>query len=180
MIQACRRQDAKAQEQLYKYCYPGMIKVCLRYCNGQIDSAAAAYNQAMLKVFQNIDQYKGEAEPEAWIRKIVANTCIDLYRSNMKFQTIELDESPADLVPVIPDVYNRMSGHEIISLVYQLPKNTGLVFNLFVLEGYKHEEIGKLLGISPGTSKWHLNEARKLLKQKIETLYKKEFLANAI
>jgi RNA polymerase sigma-70 factor (ECF subfamily) len=55
-----------------------------------------------------------------------------------------------------------------------------MVFNIFVMEGYKHEEIGKILGISGGTSKWHLNEARKLLREKIDKLFKKEFLANAI
>jgi RNA polymerase sigma-70 factor (ECF subfamily) len=67
-----------------------------------------------------------------------------------------------------------------MKLVHELPRNTGLVFNLFVLEGYKHQEIGSLLNISEGTSKWHLNEARRILKEKIEALYKKENLANAI
>jgi RNA polymerase sigma-70 factor, ECF subfamily len=180
IIEACGRQDSKAQEQLYKYCYPAMMKVGLRYCNGQTDLAAAAYNQAMLRIFQHIDQYKGEGEPEAWFRKIMVNTCIDQYRSHIRFQPVEMNDITADLVPVIPEVYNRMSGHEIVGLIYELPKNTGLVFNLFVMEGYKHEEIGKMLGISAGTSKWHLNEARKILKQKIETHFKKEFLANVI
>jgi RNA polymerase sigma-70 factor (ECF subfamily) len=83
-------------------------------------------------------------------------------------------------VPVVPEIYHKLSGDDILQLVHQLPKNTCLVFNLFVMEGYKHEEIGKILGISTGTSKWHLNEARRLLKEKIESLFKKENLANAI
>ena len=157
-----------------------MMKVCMRYCNGQQDQAAAAYNQAMLKVFRNIDQYKGDGAPEAWIRRIMVNTCIDQQRSFLRFKPVEMNEKTADLIPVVPDTYNRISGQDIMNLVYELPKNTGMVFNLFVMEGYKHEEIGKILGISSGTSKWHLNEARKLLREKIDKLFKKEFLANAI
>jgi len=180
IIEACKKQEPAAQEQLYRHCYPGMMKVCMRYCNGQDDVAGGLYNQAMLKVFTNINQYSGKGEFEGWIRRIVVNTCIDHCRSRVKFQETSLDNSSAELLPIIPDAYNRISGNEIIQLVHELPKNTGLVFNLFVLEGYKHEEIGKILGISAGTSKWHLNEARKLLKQKLETLFKKEHIANAI
>jgi RNA polymerase sigma-70 factor (ECF subfamily) len=180
IIEACRQQDPRAQEQLYKHCYPSMMKVCMRYCNGQQDQAAAAYNQAMLKVFRNIDQYKGDGAPEAWLRRIMVNTCIDQQRSFLRFKPVEINEKTADLIPVVPDTYNRISGQDIMNLVHELPKNTGMVFNLFVMEGYKHEEIGKILGISGGTSKWHLNEARKLLREKIDKLFKKEFLANAI
>jgi RNA polymerase sigma-70 factor (ECF subfamily) len=180
IIEACKRQEPSAQERLYKHCYPVMIRICMRYCNGLADIAAGVYNQAMLKVFKNIGQYSGKGEFEGWIRKIVVNTCIDHGRTAAKFQLSELKEETAEWLPIIPDAYSRISGSEIINLVYTLPKNTGLVFNLFVMEGYKHEEIGKLLGISAGTSKWHMNEARKLLKQKLETLFKKESLANAI
>ena len=180
IIEACKKLEPSAQEELYRRCYPGMIRICQRYCNGQADIAGGVYNQAMLKVFMNISQYSGKGEFEGWIRRIVVNTCIDHGRSNARFQTDELREETAEWLPIIPDAYSRIGGNEIVSLIYELPKNTGLVFNLFVMEGYKHEEIGKLLGISSGTSKWHLNEARKLLKQKLETLFKKESLANAI
>ncbi len=180
IVEACTKRDPKAQEQLYRYLYPGMIKVCLRYCKGQADTAAAVYNQAMLKMFLNIGQYAGRGEFEAWCRRIVVNACIDHCRESVKFENEELKEAAADLFPIIPDAYKRIDGNEIIKLVYELPKNTGLVFNLFAMEGYRHEEIGKMLGISAGTSKWHVNEARKLLKKKLEALFKKEYLANAI
>jgi RNA polymerase sigma-70 factor (ECF subfamily) len=169
-----------AQEHLYRRCYPAMIRICLRYCNGMQDIAGGIYNQAMLKVFRNLEQFSGKGEFEGWVRRIVVNTCIDHCRTGVKFQPSELNDNSADLLPIIPEAYNRIGGTEITKLIHELPKNTGLVFNLFVLEGYKHEEIGKILGISPGTSKWHMNEARKLLKQKLETLFKKESLANAI
>jgi len=157
-----------------------MIRICLRYCNGQPDIAGGIYNQAMLKVFQHIDQYAGKSEFEGWVRKIVVNTCIDHCRSSVTFETTNYNEMDPNLLPIIPDAYSRIHSSEIVKLIHELPKNTGLVFNLYVMEGYKHEEIGKILGISAGTSKWHLNEARKRLKQKLETLFTKEYLANAI
>jgi RNA polymerase sigma-70 factor (ECF subfamily) len=157
-----------------------MMKICRRYCRGNTDESASVYNQGMLKVFQNIGQYSGSGAPEAWIRRIIVNSCIDHLRSGLKFQQKELDDTAIDMQTIIPDVYNRISGNEISNLINELPKNTGLVFNLFAIEGYKHSEIATILGISSGTSKWHLNEARKLLKQKLELIFKKEYLANAI
>ncbi|MBL0153349.1 MAG: RNA polymerase sigma factor [Chitinophagaceae bacterium] len=180
IIEACKRQDPAAQEQIYRGCYAGMIKVCLRYARGQADTASAIYNQAMLKVIGNIRQYSGKGAFEGWVRSIVVNTCIDHCRSKSGFSPDELHEANADLFPVIPETYNRISSREIMALIHELPGNTALVFNLFAMEGYKHEEIGRILGISAGTSKWHLNEARKLLKQKLDHLIKKENLANAI
>lgn len=180
IIEGCKQQDQKTQEEFYKLSYPVMIRICLRYCYGNEEEAAVLFNQGMLKVFRNIEQYKGEGELMAWVRKIIVNVCIDSLRKKIKFPTTEISNTVSNLVPVIPEVYTKISGSEIMGLIYELPKNTGLVFNLFVMEGYKHEEIGKMLGISTGTSKWHVNEARRLLKQRIETIFKKEFLANAI
>lgn len=157
-----------------------MIRICLRYAGGNIDDAAFIYNQAMFKVFVNIGSYSSHGSFEGWIKRIVINNCVDNCRKSIKFQTIELNDSAADIIPIIPDVYNRINSDDVLKLINELPKNTGLVFNLYVMEGYKHEEIGKLLGISTGTSKWHLSEARKLLKEKIETRFKKDFLKYAI
>jgi RNA polymerase sigma-70 factor (ECF subfamily) len=157
-----------------------MIRLCLRYAFGDTDQAGTMYNQAMLNVFRSIKQFKNEGAFMGWIRKIVVNVCIDHCRKKTKFQAVDINNTAEYILPVLPEIYNKLSGDEIVKLIHQLPKNTGLVFNLFVMEGYKHEEIGATLGISTGTSKWHLNEARRLLKEKIETLFKKENLANAI
>lgn len=157
-----------------------MIKVCLRYAFGNMDDAGWLYNQAMLKILVHIDQYRNEGEFMGWVRRAVVNVCIDQCRKKTWFGMAELKEASEYILPVLPDIYNKFSGNDIMQLVHQLPRNTGLVFNLFVMEGYKHEEIGKILGISAGTSKWHLNEARRLLKEKIELFFKKENLANAI
>jgi RNA polymerase sigma-70 factor, ECF subfamily len=179
ILDACKKGDPQVQEKLYRYYYPSMIKLCFRYSKGNKDEAGAIYNQAMLKVLQRIHQYQGTGEPGAWIRKIVLNCCIDYCRSRIKPATDELSDT-ADILQVIPDTYNRISANEVLELINELPVNTALVFNLFVMEGYKHEEIGKILGISAGTSKWHLNEARRLLKIKLETFLQKEYMNNGI
>jgi RNA polymerase sigma-70 factor (ECF subfamily) len=180
IIQGCLKNDLKAQGQLYRGLYPAMIKVCLRYANGNADDAGLIYNQAMLKVFKNLEQYSEKGIFEAWVRRIIVNTCIDHCRSKLKFQVIEINEATADVFPIVPDVYNRITGNEIVSLLYELPENIRIVFNLYVLEGYKHSEIGAALKIPEGTCRWYLSEARKILKEKIETRFKKEFLKYAI
>ena len=180
IIEGCKKQSSRSQEQLYRVFYPEMIKICLRYANCNIEDAAFIYNQAMFKVFMNINQYRNHGSFEGWIKRIVINSCVDSCRKHVKFQTIELNDGVADIIPIIPEVYNRINGEDVLNLIHELPRNTGLVFNLYVMEGYKHEEIGKLLGISASTSKWHLSEARKLLKEKIETRFKKDFLKYAI
>lgn len=155
-----------------------MIKICLRYTAGDIQEAGSLYNQSILKVFNRIDKFRGEGSLDAWIKKIVVNTCIDHTRQKVKFKTVELSKE-SDVIPLVPDIYNRISGDEIMKLVHELPGNSRLVFNLYVMEGFSHTEIGTMLNISPGTSKWHLSEARKLLMQKLKTNFKKEILTNA-
>lgn len=143
-----------------------------------MQDAGSLYNQSMLKVFNRIDQYKGEGSFESWVKRIMVNTCIDHSRKKVKFKTIELTEE-TDVIPLVPDIYNRISGNEIMKLVHELPGNTRLVFNLYIIEGFSHSDIGKMLNISQGTSKWYLSEARKLLMQKIKTNFKKETYKNA-
>ena len=179
IIEGCLRNDLQKQQELYSVCYSSMMKVCIRYSRDN-DEAGAIYNEGMLKVFNSIGQFRNEGDFEGWIRRIIVNTCIDHCRKQAKYKHQPLEVVIETSISVDPDIYQRLSGAEIISLMQGLPRNTALVFNLFVLEGYKHEEIGKLLGISGGTSKWHLNEARRLLKLKLETILKKEIYSNAI
>ncbi len=173
------QQSPSHQEQLYRSCYAPMIKVCSRYAN-DIDEAGILYNESMLKVLTRLPQYQNKGELMGWIRRIVVNTCIDHCRKQVKFAHQSIDIIQEEIIRVDPDVYNRFSGHDVIRLLQDLPRNTALVFNLFVMEGYKHEEIGQLLGISTGTSKWHLNEGRRLLRNKIHSIPRNEIYNNAI
>lgn len=155
-----------------------MIKICQRYTN-DLQEAGALYNEGMLKVFSRIHQYNFEGSFEGWMKRVVVNTCIDHCRKQAKFHTVAPEFTEAGNFSVPPEAWSRMQAGELMQLVRQLPKNTALVFNLHVIEGYKHHEIAELVGITTGTSKWHLNEARKILKQKIEQLLNQQFYLNA-
>jgi RNA polymerase sigma-70 factor (ECF subfamily) len=180
IIEGCKKDDLRSQEKLYRLCYPPMIKVCLRYAFGDYDTAGMYYNSAMLKILTNIIEFRNEGEFMGWVRRIMVNACIDHCRLKSKFQPVEMNQVKEYIHPVLPEIYNKFSGNEIMALVHELPRNTGLVFNLFVIDGYKHEEIARLLGITSGTSKWHLNEARRLLKEKLDLNYKKDLLKHVI
>lgn len=179
IISGCLNGDRKCQELLYKEHYPVMIRICMRFTN-DLDEAGGLYNEAMIKVFNKIGQFNHDGSFEGWVKRIVINTCIDHSRRVAKITYQPIDELHQEPAPVLPEVYSRLAAADIMQLVRELPKNTALVFNLHVLEGYKHQEIAELLGISDGTSKWHLNEARKILKIKIDQLLNQQLYLHAI
>jgi RNA polymerase sigma-70 factor, ECF subfamily len=167
IIEGCVQQNRKSQERLYRICHQAMLKVCCLYV-ANVHDAAALYNQAMLKVFTGIDKYRAAGAFMAWVRRIVVNTCIDHCRQQAKFVVQSIDAVAEENYQVDPAVYNKLSATDTLQLVHELPAASAMVFTLYVTEGCKHAEIAALLGISTGTSKWHLNEARRLLKQKID------------
>lgn len=167
IINGCCKGDRKAQERLYKDYYQAMVSLCLRYTKNGED-AVEVLNNGFLKVFKNIQRYDPQqASLYTWIRTIVINSCLDFIKSKQKeacFQ--ELDEASEVQIPA--DVVSRMKAGELLELIRGLAPATQAVFNLYVMEGYNHKEIAQLLGISSGTSKWHLSEARRNLQQMIK------------
>ena len=166
IIEGCRKGSRKAQEQLYKNYYRAMVSLCLRYTKNEAD-AVEVLNNGFLKVFKNIQRYEPEqASLYTWIRTIVIHSCIDFIKKNQKSGSHqELGEAMEVHIP--PEAVNRMDAVALLQLVRQLPPATQAVFNLYITEGFNHREIAVLLGISEGTSKWHLSEARKTLQQMI-------------
>jgi RNA polymerase sigma factor (sigma-70 family) len=177
LIKGCQQNELHSQEQLYKLFYPDMIKICFRYTNNAGD-AGTIYNNAMMRVFKNIMQYNDEGKLVAWIKTIVVNCCIDFCkRKNIFQQSVPyVDQNEA---VIRPEAFDRLSGKEVQQLIAQLPPATATVFNLFVYEGMTHKQIGGQLDISDNTSKWHVAEAKKLLKQKLETFTETELQRNA-
>lgn len=163
LIKGCLLKDERCQEYLYKTYYPDMLRVCMRYS----DEAMDILNRGFLKVFENIASFKGDGPLGAWIRRIMVNTAIDYYRRQM--QIVPADTNITDVqIEIDPDIYGKIDVQEILLLLKSLPQHQQMVFNLYAVEGYTHTEIGQLLQISESTSRWHLMEARKLLRQKLE------------
>ena len=138
----------------------------MRYTKNETD-AVEVLNNGFLKVFLNIRRYDpAQANLYTWIRTIVINTCLDFLKlKNKTGQHFELDETVD--IHIDAEAINNMKVSMLLHLVRQLPPATQAVFNLYVMEGYNHKEIGQLLNVSEGTSKWHLSEARKSLQKMI-------------
>jgi RNA polymerase sigma factor (sigma-70 family) len=144
-----------------------MMSLCVRYTKNEID-ARSILNTGFLKVFRNIHLFDpAKATFYTWIRTIVVNCCLD----HIKIQqgSVITDElQDATEVHIEPEINAKLNGKELLSLIRNLPAATQAVFNLYIMEGYGHKEIGMLLQISEGTSKWHLSEARKNLKLQLQ------------
>lgn len=167
LLQACKKEERKAQHELYKLCYAIMLSVCLRYERNKED-AEFMLNKAFFKVLTNLDKYQDHVPFEAWLRRITINTVIDEFRKNKKHK-VDYMESPLDKAPIQTMNYNeadqQLDAEYLQNLINLLPPISKQVFNLYAIDGYNHKEIGEKLEMSEGTSKWHLSTARAKLKQ---------------
>ncbi|MEI6575420.1 MAG: sigma-70 family RNA polymerase sigma factor [Bacteroidota bacterium] len=174
MIENCRHNDRKAQHSVYKQLFSNSLKICKRYSNSP-DEAAEVLNSGFLKVFTQIDQYNGKGSFEGWVSRIMVNTSLDHLRNEKKYHEHfifpeNLGEIPAEESSDF-QVQEEISLDVLYQMIHELPPASRMVFNLFVFEDFSHEEISKELGISIGTSKWHLSSARKSLQEKITKVY---------
>ena len=144
-----------------------MISICLRYTKNESD-AVEVLNNGFLKVFKNIGKYQvSQGSLYTWIRTIIINSCLDFIKSKQRQESHkELNDSVE--VHIDPEAIKKINSEALLHMVRQLPPATMAVFNLYVVEGFKHKEIAQLLNVTDGTSKWHLSEARKLLQKMIQ------------
>lgn len=167
LINACRQRERRAQQALYDRFAPNMFGVCKRYVKTQED-AEDVLIEAFFKVLTNIEQYKGEGSFEGWIRRIVVNESLMALRKRVNFsQMVELSEVD---IPVTTSALQDLVARDILNLIDILPIGYRTVFNLYVLEGYKHREIAQIMGISINTSKSQLILAKKRLKNLLEQI----------
>jgi len=170
LISGCLVNDRQAQERLYKQFYGPMASICMRYTRNEEDAIEVLHN-GFLKVFKNIHTYdSGKASLYTWIRTIVVHSAIDFLRQKERnFSSVDIERVAEPEID--SEVIQKMKAEEILKLVRKLPQATQAVFNLYVVDGYTHKEIGKLLGISEGTSKWHLSESRRQLQKLLQTMH---------
>ena len=150
------------------------MSVCFRYHHNEED-ARSALNTGSMKILKGLEAIEGDVNFNAWSRRIMVNTLIDEYRRGKKHhEHISYKETDRELEFTDSSSVNEGEdslGYEnLISLIRELPPVSAQVFNLYVIDGYNHKEIGEFLGISEGTSKWHLSTARKTLRYKLEKL----------
>jgi RNA polymerase sigma-70 factor (ECF subfamily) len=181
LIQACMKNKRKAQEQLYEACFKFLMPVCMRYHKNEED-ARAIYNVAYLKILKNLNTINIDEVPfAAWAKRVMTNTLIDEYRKNKKYrEKISKRDNERELefhsTGIRNDAESNFGESDIMKLLDKLKPSTKRVFMLYVVEGYNHREIGEIMEMSEGTSKWHLSTARKELK---ELLTKQEQIALA-
>ncbi|MBY0486042.1 MAG: sigma-70 family RNA polymerase sigma factor [Flavobacteriaceae bacterium] len=163
LIYDCKKNDIKAQEQLYKQFAPKMFSVCLKYSRSYAE-AQDHLQDGFLLVFEKIHLFEFKGSFDGWIKRVIINHVLQQYRNKSFLSTI--DEDIAEEVDV--DIDDGVSMEYLLKIIQELPDRYRLVFNLNVFENYSHQEIANSLGISVGTSKSNLARAKMILKEKIE------------
>ena len=167
LIEGCIANNRKAQELLYRQFYGFAMTIAMRYSRDEPD-AADIMSLAFVKVFKGIRTYDAsKGSLHAWIKRIVINEALDHIKARHRFVTQEELEAAAEAAQVQNSAIEKLNATEVMTMVQQLPPATHAVFVLYAVDGYNHREIAEKLGISEGTSKWHLSEARKTLQKKI-------------
>ena len=170
LITECIRGDRNAQKQLYDMYRVKMFTLCLRYMSNRQD-AEDMLQDGWVKVFKQLKTYNTEKGSfYGWIRKIFVNTNLEFLRKKrMRFE--DIDEYTVEAqVSYEMDVFEQMSLQEMVAVLQGLPTGYRSVFNLYVIEGYSHKEIGEILSISPNTSKTQLMKAKNLMREKVKVL----------
>ncbi|WP_209329629.1 RNA polymerase sigma factor [Lunatimonas salinarum] len=168
LIQEARKGDPKSLERLYKHFYGYAMSVALRY-SGNRDEACEIVNDSFLKMFDKLDQYKGGSSFKGWLRRILINTSVDYYRKNLRFSGM-VDIEQIDVEAYHVSVIDDLSTEDILRLLGELPDNLRIIFNMFEIEGYKHDEIAAHLNIPSSTCRTYLARAKGMLREKVIAL----------
>ncbi|SKB86636.1 RNA polymerase sigma factor [Daejeonella lutea] len=164
--EGCIRGDTVSQKKLYYDFYGFALAICLRYARDR-DEANEILNEGFFKALTNLTRYDGNKPFLPWLGRIMTNTAIDHYRSQLRHQgTDDIDE--LELYGENPVIDSKLNYDDLIKLVQALPPGYRAVFNLYAIDGFTHDEIAEQLGISPGTSKSNLFKARQKLVSMLE------------
>jgi RNA polymerase sigma-70 factor (ECF subfamily) len=164
----------ESQKKLYEEFYGYGMSICLRYADNR-DEAAAILNDGFMKIFTNIKQFDLSKPLKPWLRKIMVNTAINHYKEKQRhIQTEEMEKAGAE--SEAENIISGISYQEIIAMMQKLPPSYRTVFNLHVIEGYRHEEIAKMLGVTVGTSKSNLFKAKEHLKKILTEFFEVDYV----
>ncbi len=169
LIIRCRKDDYKAQEMLYKRFYSYAMGISIRYCINR-DDALEAVNDAFIKLFKTIKTFDDHRLIKPWFRQIVVNSSIDNRRKNLK-HAHSLDIEYAEEKPLDHHIISKINAADILKLLDQLPEVHRVVFNLYEIDGYSHEEIADILDITSSSSRVYLSRAKDKLRKLVNSRF---------
>lgn len=171
IISACKTNNSIAQERLYKHYFALMYSICKSYSENQ-QTIISLVNEGFLKIFMNINSFDiNKGNFEGWAKKIVTNTAIDYARSAKNKSNFLQLENEEPLHNALSEKPTRHIEEEVLFLIKKMPPVTQQVFSMHVFKGYSHREIAEILNIAESTSRWHVSEARKNLKQQAHKIF---------
>lgn len=176
ILKKCLKGDPRAQTKLVSYYAKKLMPVCRRYTS-DYHMAEDALQETFINTFRYLDKFAGKGSFDAWIRRIAVNCSLTLIKRE-SFVYKEIEQSTDYLLPQVdPTIIDTLNNEELLRTIKQLPHHYYLVFNLYIIEGYDHKEIGKILGIGESTSRSNLSRARQKLVEILKKKQEAEFKA---
>jgi RNA polymerase sigma factor (sigma-70 family) len=163
LVKGCLKRERSAQQQLFDLYSSKMYGICYRYVKNEMEAEDILVT-AFTKIFERIDQFKGEGSFEGWIRRVIVNEALTHLRK-ARSMYIETDLEQADREPDYERLSDHLEAEDLMNMIQQLPAGYRVVFNMYAIDGYSHKEIADQLGISENTSKSQLSRARVYLQK---------------
>ena len=168
LIKLCLKGERNSQRQLYELLCPKMLTVCMRYSRSR-EEAEDTLQEGFIKVFENLQYFRHAGSFEGWVRKIMVNCSLQKFRNKPQLHAINnIDDATTEFTDT-ENISSQLGTIESLKMLQQLPPACRIVFNLFVFEGMNHREIADQLGISEGTSKSNLSDARSILQKAVSS-----------
>ncbi|RYU90987.1 sigma-70 family RNA polymerase sigma factor [Mucilaginibacter terrigena] len=174
LVKCCKAGQRKAQELLYKQFAAKMLGVCMRYATDKMEAEDMLQN-GFIKMFQKIDDYRGDGSFEGWVRRIMVHSSIEYYRRHHKMmQVVDIDNTGHE-PSVNATAASSLEAKDLLMLIKALSPGYRMVFNMYAIDGYSHKEIAEIVGISEGASKSQLSRARAILKEQVLKMDNKKY-----
>ena len=170
LIQGCVRKDIIAQHTLFEKYAGILMTICRRYA-GDKHEAEDMLQDAFISIFSHIDQFKSAGSFEGWLKRITVNAAIKILQRR-KIKLIGITDEQHELISMDFNILSKLNAEDLLKLISQLPDGYRVIFNLYAIEGYSHDEIAGILKIKTATSRSQLSKARAILKDKIHFLQK--------
>ncbi|MCD4664913.1 MAG: RNA polymerase sigma factor [Bacteroidales bacterium] len=164
IIEGCIKKKRKIQKALYQKYYKRMLGICLRYCTTKTEAEDIMLD-GFMNIYSKIKLYNKKGSFEGWMKRVMINTAIDNFRKNKKHNYHSNIENFEEELVVNANLPEKLTEKEILKTIQLLPQGYKIVFNLFAIEGYSHQEIATMLGVTVNTSKTQLFKARKQLQK---------------